>query len=56
MTTFKLNDIKADLKYTDSCQIFKFNNTYTFKNVTINVLEIKGSRVIKTINVYINNK
>lgn len=52
----RINDLKVEAKATDSTLIYKFNTTYTIKQLTVALHEIKGVKVIKTINVYVNNK
>ena len=52
----KLNDVKSEARFTDSCLIYKFNQTYLLKQISFGVHDIKGSKLLKTIAVYINNK
>ena len=55
-TSYRLNDLKSEAKFTDSAMIFKFNTTYQIKTLSLNQDNFRGNKVIKTIVVYINNK
>lgn len=52
----RLGDLKTEAKYTDSTLIYKLNATYNIKQISVALHEIKGVKIIKTINVFINNK
>lgn len=52
----KLNEIKSETKFTDSCMIVKFNTTYLLKQISVNISDIKGMKVVKNMNIFINNK
>lgn len=52
----RLNDIKTEAKFTDSTLIYKLNTTYNIKQIQMSLHDIKGVKVIKTLNFYINNK
>lgn len=36
--------------------IYRFNSTYSIKQITMNIHEIRGHKIIKTLHFYINNK
>lgn len=52
----RISDLKTEAKATDSTLIYKLNATYNIKQLTVSLHEIKGVKVIKTINVFVNNK
>mmetsp|Transcript_44129 Transcript_44129/g.42821 ORF Transcript_44129/g.42821 Transcript_44129/m.42821 type:complete len:111 (-) Transcript_44129:2041-2373(-) len=52
----KLNDIKYESKFTDSCLLVKFVQTQIIKQLVVGIHEQRGVRAIKMINLYVNNK
>ena len=52
----RLNEIKTETKFTDSCMIMKFNQTYLIKSMSVQIHDIKGTKVVKTLNIFVNNK
>eukprot|EP01105_Mastigella_eilhardi_P001440 TRINITY_DN1173_c0_g1_i1.p1 TRINITY_DN1173_c0_g1~~TRINITY_DN1173_c0_g1_i1.p1 ORF type:complete len:2168 (+),score=563.64 TRINITY_DN1173_c0_g1_i1:2610-9113(+) len=52
----KMSSIKAETKYTDNAQLVKFPCSYTIQSVTIHIGDIRKSKVVRTINIYYNNK
>jgi hypothetical protein len=41
-TFMKLNDVKSEARFTDSCLIYKFNQTYLLKQISLGIHDIKG--------------
>eukprot|EP01133_Synstelium_polycarpum_P011499 gene11499-13413_t len=54
--TYRLDALKQEVKFTESAQLIKFNGVYSIQKLTINVHDVKKARMIKTINLYYNNK
>ncbi|GAM27937.1 hypothetical protein SAMD00019534_111130 [Acytostelium subglobosum LB1] len=54
--TYRLDTLKQEAKFTESAQLIKFNGAYNIQKLTINISDIKKARMIKTINLYYNNK
>ncbi|EFA82601.1 hypothetical protein PPL_04293 [Heterostelium album PN500] len=54
--TYRLDTLKQEVKFTESAQLIKFNGVYSIQKLTINISDIKKARMIKTINLYYNNK
>ncbi|CDW77116.1 e3 ubiquitin-protein ligase ubr4 [Stylonychia lemnae] len=53
---YRMNEMKTEHKCTDSTLIYKLNTTYNIKQIQMNISDIRGARVIKTLNIHINNK
>eukprot|EP00742_Colponemidia_sp_Colp-10_P004531 GILJ01004836.1.p1 GENE.GILJ01004836.1~~GILJ01004836.1.p1 ORF type:complete len:2747 (+),score=454.59 GILJ01004836.1:625-8241(+) len=52
----KLDAMTKEMKYTDSTQIIKFNTSYVIQSLTLNIHDPKGSKLVRTVNIYYNNK
>lgn len=52
----RMNEIKSETKFTDSCIIIKFNSTYLIKTITVQIHDVRGTKVVKTMNIFVNNK
>eukprot|EP01119_Soliformovum_irregulare_P005782 TRINITY_DN1752_c0_g1_i5.p1 TRINITY_DN1752_c0_g1~~TRINITY_DN1752_c0_g1_i5.p1 ORF type:complete len:4545 (-),score=1275.14 TRINITY_DN1752_c0_g1_i5:38-13672(-) len=52
----KMDTLRAETKFTDSTQIIKFRTSYLIQSVTLFVSDIKKANMVKTINLYYNNK
>ncbi|KAH3761904.1 auxin transport protein BIG [Pelomyxa schiedti] len=55
-TPIKLSAIKAELKFTDCTQIVKLQSSHTIQSVLIRISDMKKSKMVKSINIYYNNK
>lgn len=54
--SLRLNDVKTEMKFTDSCLLYKLSKTLTVRNISVNMNEFKGAKCIKSLNFYVNNK
>ena len=52
----RLNEVKSEAKYTDSTMVIKLAATYLIKQISISLHELKGVKVIKTLNIFVNVK
>ena len=52
----RLNEVKSEAKYTDSTMVIKLAATYLIKQIQISLHELKGVKVIKTLNIFVNVK
>eukprot|EP00794_Sanderia_malayensis_P006454 gene6454-7186_t len=55
-THAKLNSIKSDIRYTTTAQLVKLNVSYTISRLLLRISDIKRAKMVKTINIYYNNK
>ncbi|EGG15028.1 hypothetical protein DFA_09851 [Cavenderia fasciculata] len=54
--TVRIDSLKQEYKFTDSCHLIKFNGVYSIQKLQINIHDSKKARMIKTINLFYNNK
>eukprot|EP00795_Rhopilema_esculentum_P010771 gene10771-19563_t len=52
----KLTSIKSDIRYTTTAQLVKLNVNYTISRLLLRISDIKRAKMVKTINIYYNNK
>ena len=52
----KLEALKAETKFTDCTQLVKFTSSHVIKSVSISVGDARKSKMVRTINLYYNNK
>jgi len=50
----KINDIKEDSKFTDSCYLYKLSNSYSIQKLTVRY-DLAEPKYMKTINIYVSN-
>lgn len=48
--------MKTEMKFTDSCLLYKLSKTLTIRSINVNMNEFKGAKCIKSLNFYVNNK
>ncbi|KAF2077723.1 hypothetical protein CYY_000970 [Polysphondylium violaceum] len=54
--TFRLDILKQEVKYTESAQLVKFHSVFNIQKLHIQLHDAKKGKMIKTINLYYNNK
>ncbi|KYQ89094.1 hypothetical protein DLAC_10325 [Tieghemostelium lacteum] len=54
--TCRLDTLKQEVKFTESTQLIKFNNVYNIQKLVISIHDLKKGKMIKSINLYYNNK
>lgn len=52
----KLNSIKVDSRFTTTTQIIKLIGSHTISRFSLRIADIKRSKMVKTINIYYNNR
>ena len=52
----KLDQLKSEIKFTESCQIVKFAHSNTIYSGVVRISDIRRSMMVSTINLYCNNK
>ncbi|KAK9874861.1 hypothetical protein WA026_005677 [Henosepilachna vigintioctopunctata] len=52
----KLSSIKVDSKFTTTTQIVKLLGSHTISKITVRIGELKRSKMVRTINIYYNNR
>ena len=56
MTTIKLSSIKVDSKFTTTTQIIKLVGSHTISRITLRIGDLKRTKMVRTINVFYNNR
>lgn len=56
LSTIKLSSIKVDSKFTTTTQIVKLLSSHTISKITLRIGDLKRSKMVKTINIYYNNR
>lgn len=54
--TVKLNSIKVDSRFTTTTQIIKLIGSHTILKFSLRISDIKRSKMVKTVNIYYNNR
>ena len=52
----KIEHLKSEMKFTDSTQLVKFQDSYTVAAVTVHISDIVRSKMVRTLNLYYNSK
>ena len=52
----RINNIQSEMKFTHNAVVVRLNNTYAIKEFLIALQELRSSRQVNTINIYISNK
>lgn len=52
----KLSSIKVDTRYTTTQQVVKLIGSHTISKVTVKIGELKRTKMVRTINLYYNNR
>lgn len=55
-SSMKLSSIKVDSRFTTTTQIIKLNGSHTILRFSLRISEIKRSKMVKSINIYYNNR
>lgn len=55
-TNIKLSAVKIDSKFTTNTQIVKLVGSHTISKISLRVADLKRTKMVKTINIYYNNK
>ncbi|KAK7862494.1 hypothetical protein R5R35_005919 [Gryllus longicercus] len=56
MSSIKLSSIKIDSKFTTTTQIVKLVGSHTISKITLRIGDLKRTKMVRTINVYYNNR
>lgn len=51
-----LSSLKVDSRFTTSTQIVKLVGSHTISKITLRISDIKRSKMVKTLNIYYNNR
>lgn len=52
----KLSSIKVDTRYTTTQQVVKLIGSHTISKVTVKIGDLKRTKMVRTINLYYNNR
>lgn len=55
-TNIKLSAVKIDSKFTTNTQIVKLVGSHTISKISLRIADLKRTKMVKTINIYYNNK
>ncbi|RWS17081.1 E3 ubiquitin-protein ligase UBR4-like protein [Dinothrombium tinctorium] len=55
-TNMKLSSIKSDSRYTTTTHIVKLLGSHTITKISLRISDIKRSKMVKTLNLYYNNR
>ena len=55
-STLKLDSMKLETKYTSTTKLIQFTHSFIIQSISFTVTNINNSRLVKTINLYYNNK
>ncbi|RWS26760.1 E3 ubiquitin-protein ligase UBR4-like protein, partial [Leptotrombidium deliense] len=55
-TNMKLSSLKADSRFTTTTHIIKLLGSHTISKVSLRISDIKRSKMVKTLNLYYNNR
>lgn len=55
-TNFKLSTIKVDSRFTTTTQIVKLIGSHTISKIILKIQDLKRTKMVRTINVYYNNR
>lgn len=56
MANIKLPSVKSDSKYTTTTMIYKLVQCHTISKLIVRIADLKRSKMVRTINVYYNNR
>lgn len=55
-TNMKLSSVKVDSRFTTTTQIVKLIGSHTISKIALRIADIKRSKMVKTLNIYYNNR
>jgi len=53
---YKVQDLQAEMKFSDSCQFLKLKDIYTISEITVSMADARGHKAVRSCSVYINNR
>lgn len=56
LQNIKLSSIKVDTRYTTTQQVVKLIGSHTISKVTVKIGDLKRTKMVRTINLYYNNR